>query len=163
MRIGKKMQDAINDQINKEFYSEYLYLGMAKYFFDINLEGFAHFFIKQAEEERSHAMKFFKYLYERRGSVELKEIKRPEVNFSSVLDVFEKALSHEEFVTSSIYDLVRIAREERDEATLEFLNWFVKEQVEEEFNMDQIVNTLKIGKDNPNFIIMLDRQLAERK
>jgi len=163
MRIGKKMQDAINDQINKEFYSEYLYLGMAKYFFDINLEGFAHFFIKQAEEERSHAMKFFKYLYERRGSIELKEIKRPEVNFSSVLDVFEKALSHEEFVTSSIYDLVSIAREERDEATLEFLNWFVKEQVEEESNMDQIVNTLKIGKDNPNFIIMLDRQLAERK
>ncbi|HOJ50642.1 MAG TPA: ferritin [Spirochaetota bacterium] len=163
MKISKKMQNAINEQINKELYSEYLYINMACYFFDNNLSGFGNFFLKQAEEEREHAMKFFKYVYERRGSVKLKEIKKPDISFNSILSVFEKALEHEEYVTKSIYELVNIAREEKDEASLEFLNWFVKEQVEEEANMDQIVNMLKMGKDNPNFIMLLDSKLGERK
>lgn len=162
MVISKTMQDAINKQINKEFYSEYLYLDMAIYFFNNNLNGFGAFFLKQAEEEREHAMKFFKYLYDRRGEVELNKIEKPNIKFTSAEQVFEEALKHEEFVTASIYGLVETAKKENDYATLSLLNWFTDEQVEEEGSMDSILQKLKAAKGHPGALMMLNSQVANR-
>jgi ferritin len=163
MIISQKIQDAINEQINKEFYSEYLYLAMAAYFYGEGLNGFGNFFIKQAEEEREHAMKFFHFLYERRGEAALKAIEKPKADFSSIEQIFEMALEHEEFVTKSIYELLETAEKEKDHATASFLKWYVDEQVEEEASMEEIVQKIKMAQGNPGVILMLDAKLGERK
>jgi ferritin len=160
--LSKKMLNALNNQINAEFYSAFIYLSMAGYFEGHNLPGFAHWMVKQYGEEVEHAMKFFKYINERGGKVMLKAIEQPPVVFDSPLDIFQKALAHEKKVTGMINKLVDIADEEKDRATHVFLHWFIDEQVEEEKNASDIVEMLKMVGDKGHALIMLDRQLAQR-
>jgi ferritin len=160
--ISKKLQDAINAQINKELYSEYLYISMQAWFANQNLDGFANWMDAQGKEERFHAMKFFNYVIERGGKVELKAIDQPPVDFKSPLKAFEAALKHEQFVTKSINDLMDIAIKEKDHASRGLLQWFVDEQVEEEAAADRIVNRLKMIGDNPHALFMIDTELGQR-
>lgn len=160
--ISKKLQDAINEQINKELYSEYLYLNMAAYFSSEGLSGFENFFLVQAEEERFHAMKFYHFINERGGRVYFQKIDQPEKEFDSPIAVFEKAYEHEKYVTSLINNLMDIAMKENDHATKSFLNWYIDEQVEEEDSMDSILNKLKMIKGKGNGMLMMDKELGSR-
>ena len=156
------MQDAIIQQINKELYSEYLYLSMAAYFSSLGLSGFENFFLVQAEEERFHAMKFYHFINERGGRVYFQKIEEPEKEFKSPISVFEKAFEHEQYVSSLINKLMDIAIKENDHASKSFLNWYIDEQVEEEDSMDTILNKLKMIKGQGNGLLMLDKELATR-
>jgi len=160
--ISKKLEDAINEQINKELYSEYLYLSMAAYLAALGLDGFTNFFKIQVLEERFHTMKFFDFMNERGGRVILKEIKQPKIDFDSPVEVFELAYKHEQFVSKSINELMDVAIAENDHATKSFLNWFVDEQVEEEVSMEKILNQLKMIDGQGHGMLMLDRELAMR-
>ena len=160
--ISEKMQDAINDQINAELYSAYLYLSMQAYFEAENLPGFANWMSCQAQEEVAHAMKFFHYLGERGGRAVLKAIEGPETEWDSAQAAFEGAYAHEQLVTARIHDLVKVAREEGDTATEIFLQWYVTEQVEEEAAADGIVQKVKMLAGAPGGLFMLDRELAQR-
>ena len=161
--LKNTVQDAINEQINKELYSAYLYLAMAAYFEANNLPGFAHWMQKQYGEETGHALKFYRYVNERGGRVFLKAIDEPQAEFGSPLKAFEQTLEHERFVTSSIHKLYELALEEKDYATQSLLKWYIDEQVEEEANASYIVETLKQLGEKGNGLIMLDRQLAQRE
>ena len=160
--IKQTLQDAINEQINKEIFSEYYYLSMVAYFESEDLPGFAQFFKVQVEEERFHGMKFFDYLNERGGKVILKGIENPKTDFDSPLQVFELAYKHEQYVTELINNLMDIAIKENDHALQSFLQWFIDEQVEEEASMSKYVNQLKRMNGNGHRIIMIDRELAQR-
>ena len=130
--INEKMEKAFNDQINKELYSEYLYLSMKAYFERLNLKGFVNWMDVQVQEEHAHAMGMFDYLNQRGGNVILQSIDKPENDWQSPLACFEQVLSHEEYVTSRINALMDVAEETKDRAAALFLNWYLKEQVEEE-------------------------------
>lgn len=160
--IGKRMQDAINDQIQAEMYSSYLYLSMAAYFHSINMDGMAKWMHVQAGEEKGHAMRLFEHLVDRGGRVELKEIQKPKTEWASPLEAFSDAYKHEQYITGRINDLVRIAQEENDTAAYAMLQWFVTEQVEEEANTMKIVEILKKIGDSANGLFMLDSQLGKR-
>jgi ferritin len=160
--IGEKMQQAINDQINAELYSAYLYLSMEAYFDAENLPGFAHWMSCQAQEEVVHAMKFFRFVNERNGRVLLQPIKGPETEWDSPLAAFEQAYAHEQGVTGRINDLVKLAREEGDTASEVFLQWYVTEQVEEEASADAVIQELKRMADAPGGLYFLDRELGQR-
>ncbi len=160
--IPKKVEEAINKQINQELFSEYFYLSMAAYFESEGLSGLANFFKVQGEEERFHAMKFFNYLNERGGRVVLEAIKKPATEFKSAIEVFEMAYKHEQLVTSLINDLMDLSIKEKDFATMSLLNWFIDEQVEEEASMDNILNQLKLIDGKGNGLLMLDRELGAR-
>lgn len=161
--IGKKMQDAINEQIKEELYSAYLYLSMAADFYNKGWDGMAHWMEVQSKEEEGHAMRFFKHIVERQGKVELKAIPTPPQEWASPLDAFKDALKHEEYITSKINDLVKLAKEENDYPAAIMLQWFVEEQVEEEGSVAKIVHMLeKIG-DSGNGMVMLDVQLGKRE
>jgi len=160
--LSQKLQDAFNEQINKELYSEYLYLSMAAYFDSIGLPGCANFMKVQVQEERFHSMKMYDYVNERGGRVLLKEIKSPQTEFSSVLEIFEMSYKHEQFVSKSINELMDIAILDNDHATRSFLNWFVDEQVEEEDSMDTIVNKLKLIGGKGHGLLMIDNELGAR-
>jgi ferritin len=160
--ISQALQDRINLQINRELYSEYLYLSMAAYFEAQGLPGFANFFKIQVQEERFHAMKFFDFMHERGGRVVLDAIAQPQIDFDSAISVFELAYKHEQFVSKSINELMDLAIKENDHATKSFLNWFVDEQVEEEASMDTIVNHLRLIDGKGHGVLMLDRELAGR-
>lgn len=162
MELSKKLQDALNAQIREELYSSYIYLSMAAYFESINLAGFAHWMRAQSQEELQHAMKFFGYVHERGGRVELAAIDKPPFEFEGPLDVFEKTLEHEQFISSRIADLYSLAIEEKDYASFSVLQWFIDEQVEEEESAGEILNTLKMIGDKSQGVILLDRQLAQR-
>ncbi|MDP7180571.1 MAG: ferritin [Candidatus Woesearchaeota archaeon] len=162
MKINEKVEKAINNQINNELYSEYLYLSMSAYFESINLDGFAHWMREQVKEESSHAMKLYKYLIERGGKVDLTEIKAPPKEWTSPLNAMEAAYEHETQITEMINKLVDIAVEEKDKATEVFLDWFVDEQVEEEASADKIVQQLKIIKGAPGPLFMLNSVLNRR-
>ena len=160
--ISKKLQNAINKQINKELYSEYLYLSMAAYLESIGLEGFANFFKVQVQEERFHTMKFFDYVNERGGRVVLEAIDRPQIEFKSPVEIFEIAYKHEQYVTKLINELMEVAIKENDHAARSFLNWYIDEQVEEEASMDKILNQLKMIDGKGQGMLMLDKELATR-
>ncbi len=160
--ISKKLQNAINKQINKELYSEYLYLSMAAYLESIGLEGFANFFKVQVQEERFHTMKFFDYVNERGGRVVLEAIDRPQIEFKSPVEIFEIAYKHEQYVTKLINELMEVAIKENDHAARSFLNWYIDEQVEEEASMDKILNQLKMIGGKGQGMLMLDKELATR-
>ena len=160
--ISKKLQNAINKQINKELYSEYLYLSMAAYLESIGLEGFANFFKVQVQEERFHAMKFFDYVNERGSRVILEAIDRPQIEFKSPVEIFEIAYKHEQYVTKLINALMEVAIKENDHAAKSFLNWYIDEQVEEEASMDKILNQLKMIGGKGQGMLMLDKELAAR-
>jgi ferritin len=160
--ITKRMEDALNEQIKNELYSSYLYLAMAAWFNDKNLNGFSHWMRMQAKEEDLHAMKFYDYVLDQGARVDLRAIEGPPMDFASVSGVFEKTLEHERKVTALIHNLVNIAREEKDVATEIFLQWFVTEQVEEEATADEILQQVKLVKESGSGLLMIDRQLATR-
>jgi len=160
--LSKTIQDAMNEQIKNELYSAYLYLSMSAYCEAANLPGFAHWMRMQAQEEVTHAMKFYDFIYERGGRVVLQAIDQPPVEFQSPLHVFEQTLEHEQKVTGLINDLYTLAVEEKDYASQAFLQWFVTEQVEEEDSATQIVETLKMIGDKAHALLMLDRELGGR-
>ena len=160
--IKEKMLNALNEQINAEQYSALLYLAMSAYFNDNGLPGFANWMYIQYQEELSHSIKFFNYVHERDGKVQLKAIEQMPTEFGGVIDVFEKTLEHEQKVTGLINNLVDIALEEKDHAAQSFLRWFVDEQVEEEANVKEILDTLKLIDGQGNGIFMLDREMRQR-
>ncbi|PKM89470.1 MAG: ferritin [Firmicutes bacterium HGW-Firmicutes-10] len=161
--ISKRLVDAINDQINFELLSSYLYLSMSAFMEANDYPGAAHFMRKQAEEEVEHAMKFFKFLVEVGARVELKTIPGPEVEFPGYLDVFKMSLAHEKIVTSRIRDLYEIAKEEKDHAALSTLTWFIDEQTEEEENFTNIIARLEKFGGSPISIMMTDDKLGARE
>jgi len=161
--ISKKMEAALNQQINAEFYSSYLYLDMAADFEAKNLPGFANWMKVQAQEEWGHGLKMYKYLNEQNSTVKLAAIECPPAEWKSPLDVFETVYQHEQEVTGRIHDLVTLAIGEKDYATQIFLQWFVSEQVEEEANALAIVEKLKMVGDSPQGLFMLEAHLAQRK
>ncbi len=160
--ISKKMENAINLQINEELFSSYLYLSMSTYFEGMSLSGFANWMRIQAQEEQFHAMKFFDYVHERGGKVELLAIEKPANDWESILAIFEETLKHEEHITSKINELVSIAKGENDYASQNFLQWYVDEQVEEEATASEIVEQIKFLGDNKHGILMLDREFKTR-
>lgn len=160
--LKKKIQKALNDQINAEMYSSYLYLSMESYFQSISLGGFASWMRGQVQEELMHGMKFYDFVVERGGRVTLDAITKPEAQWKSPLDAFEAILKHEQHVTSLVNDLVNLAISEKDHATNIFLQWFVSEQVEEEATVGAVVDRLRLIKDNPSGLFMLDTELSKR-
>ncbi len=160
--IDKEIEEAINRQINEEMYSSYLYLSMSAYFENTGLRGFANWMFVQYKEEMDHAMKFYRYLIERGGRVKLYEIKEPPHEWNSPLHAFEETLKHEKHITECINNLVDLAEKKKDRATFNLLQWYVDEQVEEEANDEEIIQALKMIGDNPQGLLMLDRELAAR-
>ncbi len=160
--ISKSMQEAINDQLNKEMFSSNLYLSMVGYFEEQNLPGFAHWMHLQAKEETEHAMKFFDYLVERGGRVRLGAFPAPKAEWSSSLEAFQQALEHEEMISASINSLYGLALKENDYASQIFLQWFISEQVEEEKNASDIIHQLKMIDAHGTAVLMLDKQLGKR-
>jgi ferritin len=160
--LNKKMQEAINSQINAEIYSSYLYLSMSAYFESINLSGFASWMRAQAQEEMVHAMKFYDYVNERGGRVILGPIEAPPSEWESAVSVFDATYKHEQKVTGLINDLVDLAIEEKDHATNNLLQWFVSEQVEEEASASGVLNKAKLTGDAPGGLFMLDQELGAR-
>ena len=161
--ISKPLHDALNQQINFELFSAYLYLSMSAHFEAQNLSGFAHWMRVQYQEETGHAMKFYKYVFDRSGVVTLKAIAQPATKFKTPADVFKQVLEHEQKVTSLINKLFEAAVKEKDYAAQSFLQWFINEQVEEEKNATDIINMLEMIGDSPVSLIMADRQLGARK
>ncbi|MBW6536303.1 MAG: ferritin [Mariniphaga sp.] len=162
--LKEKVLKALNEQVNAEQYSALLYLSMSAWFEDKGLPGFANWMYVQYQEELTHANKIFKYVVERSGKAEVKAIKQMPADFESVLDVVEKTLEHEQYVTELINNMVDVAVEARDHATQSFLQWFVDEQVEEEANVTEILDSLKLieGEGKGNGLFMLDRELRQR-
>ena len=160
--LTEKMQTALNGQLNAELYSSYLYLSMNAYFKSVNLDGFANWMYYQAQEELEHSMKFYDFVIQRGGKVQLAQIEAPPTEWDSPMAVFEATLAHEQKVTGLINDLVEIALEEHDHATNIFLQWFVSEQVEEEESVSGVLEQLKLMGDAQGGLFMIDRELAKR-
>jgi ferritin len=160
--ISKKMEKAFNDQINAELYSEYLYLAMSAYCESIDLPGFAAWMKQQAAEERIHAMRFYDFVFDRDGRVELEAIAKPQAEYKSILDMFENVLKHEQHVTKLIHDLYALALNENDYAAQVELQWFIAEQVEEEKTAKDIIQQLKWVGDKSTALYMLDQKLGQR-
>lgn len=160
--IKKEVLNALNEQINAESYSAYMYLSMAAYFEHIGLSGFANWMKVQYQEESAHALKFFNYVTERGGKVTLKPIAQVPVDFESIVDVYEKTLVHETNVTELINNLMNVAVAASDHASQSFLKWFIDEQVEEEANVEKILLTLKLINGEGNGIFMMDREFGQR-
>ena len=161
--LSKKMESALNGQLNAELFSSYLYLSMAACFESTNMQGMAKWMKVQAKEEEGHAMKFFDYIVDRGGRVKLAAIEAPESEWASPLAAFEAAYAHEQKVTGMIGELVKMAKDEGDAATGIFLQWFVTEQVEEEKNADEIVQKLRMVKEAMPALLMLDAVLGKRE
>jgi ferritin len=160
--LKESLEDALNEQINAEFYSSYLYLSMAAYYEDEGLPGFASWMRAQAEEERAHAMRIYDFVIDRDGSVTLDDIAGPPTEWSGPADAFEAAYEHEVEISEQINDLVALAREENDNATENMLDWFVAEQVEEEATAQAILDKLRhVGDDGPG-LLMIDQELGQR-
>ena len=161
--LSPTLNDALNKQINEELFSAYLYLAMSAKADSMGLAGFANWFKFQYQEELAHADRFFHYVLERSGQISLESIGKPEVGDPSPLELFEMGLSHENHITKCIFSLKDLARNESDHATDVFLEWFVNEQVEEEASAQAIIDQLRLVKDNPSGLFLIDRQLADRK
>ena len=160
--LNETLLKALNDQVNFEFYSSYTYLAMAGYCESIDLPGFANFFRVQAKEELDHAMKFYDYVYQKNGSVELEMIEKPQGTYEGVVDVFVKGYAHEQLVTKRIYELTDIAYEAKEHATISLLKWFIDEQVEEENSFNALLKKVRRSEGNPAAIYLLDDELANR-
>lgn len=160
--LKEKMHNALNEQINAEQYSALMYLSMSSYFHNKGLPGFANWMFVQYQEELSHANKFFNYVVERGEKVELKSIAQMPTTWSGIIEVFEATLEHEQMVTGLINGLMDVALAESDHAAQSFLRWFVDEQVEEEANVQEILDTLKLIDGQGNGIFLLDREMRQR-
>ena len=160
--IGKKIEKALNEQLNRELHSAYLYLGMSAQANALGLRGAGNWFYVQYQEETSHATRLYKYLLEQGASVELAAIEKPKAAFSSLLAMVEATLNHERFITQSINELMDLAVSEKDYATQILLQWYVKEQVEEESNDSDLVTMLKMAGNSAGTLLMVDKQLGKR-
>ncbi len=163
MKISKKMESAVNAQMNEELFSEYLYLSMSAYFEGENLKGFAHWMREQAGEEREHAMKFYGFLFDREGAAVFGSMKKPQTRWTSPLAAFEAAYKHEQYITDCIHKLHEAAMKEGDKATMSMLKWFIDEQVEEEASAKEIADKLKMIGKSVNGLMMLDKKLGKRE
>ncbi|MDO5696081.1 MAG: ferritin [Eubacteriales bacterium] len=160
--ISKNMETALNEQINREYESAYIYKAMAQYFAQKNLNGFRHFFAEQAKEELEHGQKMIDYMNEQGANVVLTAIATPKADYDNTIEVFETALKHEKMVTGHINKLMRLAKDEHDYATEIFLGWFVTEQVEEEDSFTSLVDLLKFLDGDRASIYLLDQKLGSR-
>ena len=161
--LSQTMQDAINDQIQAEFESAYLYLAMSARMEQFNLKGFAHWLHLQWQEETQHALKFYNYLLQRDGTVQLRALSEPLFAADTPLSIFELVLEHEQYITRRINDLYALAAEERDYASQTLLQWFVSEQLEEEENARAIIDDLRLVGDAGASLFLLDRELGQRQ
>ena len=161
--LSKRMLDSLSEQLNKEIYSGYYYLGMSDYAASNGLKGVANWFYRQWQEELEHARKILDYINANRQRAMLRAIDEPPQEFSSAKDLFEKTLAHEKKVTGLINNLVELARAENDKSTEEFLQWFVKEQVEEEETPKGILDDINRAEKDGAGLKAIDNQLAERK
>ena len=160
--MNEKVHELLNQQINKEFYSAYLYLDFSNYFEDVGLDGFANWYKIQAQEERDHAMLFYQYLQNENQKVTLEAIAKPDKVFSCHMDVLKEGLEHEEYVTSLINDIYAAAYNVKDFRTIQFLDWFVKEQGEEETNANDLITKMELFGSDPKSLYMLNQELAAR-
>jgi ferritin len=160
--INEKIQDALNEQLNAELYSSYLYLSMSAYFESVALKGFANWMRVQTQEELTHAMKFYDFIQESGGKVILTAVDAPQIQWDSPLAAFEHVYQHEQKVTGLINNLVNLAVTEADHASNNFLQWFVTEQVEEEASADEIVQKIKLSGDDRSALSFLDQELGKR-
>jgi len=160
--LNKKMAQALNEQVNREMYSAYLYMSMSACSNKMGLKGFANWFMVQYHEEMFHAMKIYEYLQRQGEDIKLEAIKTPPSEFKSQLDMFTQTLTHEQYITSALNELMDLAISKKDHATKIFLEWYITEQVEEEENDNDIIAELKLIGDDPHALLMLDRELAAR-
>ena len=160
--MNAKVHELLNQQINKEFYSAYLYLDFSNYFEDVGLDGFANWYKVQAQEERDHAMLFYQFLQNENQKVTLEAIAKPDKEFTCHMDVLKAGLEHEEYVTSLINDIYAAAYEVKDFRTMQFLDWFVKEQGEEETNANDMITKMELFGSDPKSLYMLNQELAAR-
>ncbi len=160
--VKDKIVEALNHQLNSELFSSYKYLAMAAYLENENLSGFSHWMQLQSQEEYGHAMKFYGYILQVGGKVNLQNITASKETWKSVSDVFEETLKHEQEVTKSIYDIMDLTLADKDHATSIFLQWFVNEQVEEEATADKILKKIKLVGDTKNGLFLLDREMGMR-
>ncbi|MGD8701779.1 MAG: ferritin [Desulfosarcina sp.] len=160
--ISEPMTQALNEQVNREIYSAYLYMAMSAHCNQSGLKGFANWFMVQYHEEMFHAMQIYEYIQRQGSEVKLATIQAPPTTFESPLDMFTQTLAHEQYITASINQLMELAIDEKDHATQIFLEWYVTEQVEEEENDNDMIAQLKLIDGNPQGLMMLDRELAGR-
>lgn len=160
--INENVGKILNEQVNKELYSAYLYLSMSAYFSDLGLLGFANWMRVQAQEEQAHAMFIYDFLIDRGEKVILTTIDAPPTSWENSLNVIEEVLKHEIYVTSLINNIISVAEEAKDRATMSYMNWFVDEQVEEEANAKEIIDKLKLIGDDKSALYLLDKDLSTR-
>ena len=160
--MNAKLRELLNQQINKEFYSAYLYLDFSNYFESVGLNGFANWYKVQAQEERDHAMLFYQYLQNENQKVTLEAIAKPDKMFTCHTDVLKAGLEHEKYVTSLINDIYALAYDLKDFRTMQFLDWFVKEQGEEETNANDMITKMELFGSDPKSLYMLNQELASR-
>ena len=160
--MDKRVHELLNNQINKEFYSAYLYLEFSNYFKAKGLDGFANWYMIQAQEERDHALLFYQYLQNNNMPVTLGAIDSPAREFTDNMDVLKAGLAHEEYVTSLIHDIYAAAYEVKDFRAMQFLDWFVKEQGEEETNANDLITKLELFGSDPKSLYMLNQELGTR-
>jgi len=160
--MNDKITKLLNEQINKEFYSAYLYLDMSNYYNDLDLDGYANYYMVQAQEERDHALLFMQYMQSNDLKVTLEAIDRPDKKFNDVLDPMVVAAEHERYVTALINEIYREAHEDKDFRTMKFLDWFIDEQREEEESADKMVSRYKLFGSDPKGLYLLDQEYAAR-
>ncbi|EET61395.1 ferritin-like protein [Marvinbryantia formatexigens DSM 14469] len=160
--LDKKVVELLNKQVNKEFYSAYLYLDFSNFYYDLGLDGFGNWFKIQAQEERDHALLFIQYLQNNAEKVTLETIDKPAVELKDARTVLEQALKHEQYVTSLIHNIYDAAYTAKDFRTMQFLDWFVKEQGEEEKNTDNLIKKYELFGDDSKSLYMLDSELGAR-
>ena len=160
--MNEKIAYLLNDQINKELYSAYLYLDMANFYDELDLDGYANYYMIQAQEERDHALLFMKYMQSNGLKVTLEAIGKPDKVYSTILDPLEAAAEHERYVTALINNIYHEAHADKDYRTMKFLDWFVDEQMEEEENADKMISRYKLFGGDPRGLYLLDQEYAAR-
>ncbi len=160
--MKKNVLKVLNDQVNAEFFASKLYLSMSSYFSSVGLNGFSTWMRLQYEEECEHALKIYDYILSRGETVELEAIEKPQIKWKGVLEAVEDALEHEKKVTSMIYNIVDVATKEKDYATVNLMNWYVNEQVEEEDSVSYLIDQLQLAGDNKASLLLIDRELGNR-
>ena len=159
--VSDKINDIMNEQINKEFYSGYLYLSMSARLNELGLFGFAYWLKAQAREEVEHGLKLLDYLLDRNSFVTLKQISMPEFEFNGVISVFNKIYEHEKCITKSVMDIAKYAEDECDRMTLTFIDWFITEQIEEEQQIRNIIKRLELFGENNSSLLLMDSEMKE--
>ncbi len=160
--LEKNVAQLLNEQVNKEFFSAYLYLDLSNFYERKGLAGFANWYKIQAQEERDHAMLFYQYLHNNNATVTLEAINKPNAELKTLMDPLKVSLAHEEYVTNLIHGIYAAAQKANDFRTMQFLDWFVKEQGEEETNARNLITKMELFGDDPKSLYMLDNELAAR-